>query len=310
MSVIAVLGTVVLLGGPARADWFPGDPAKYVQLPDLNQNVPVGVISGMDVNATWFGVSNTTQPTPPFIKVLADDFPCTSTGPITGIHVWGSWLNDQMNPNTTFSLSIYANNPGSSANGGYSYPDNTPPSPLWSMAFPPGSYIPLVYKTDDPEQFYDPNTNQIIGADTTAYEYNFNIPQALAFTQTGTLSNPAVYWLSLQAEVPPDPTTGGVDVFGWKTSVDHFGDAAVFADTNLPLSAGGTLIGPAPPPVFWQDMTYPAANPNKGNIDLAFVIATNPVPEPGTLALLAGGGLVLLVGAWRRVRGLLAVAPL
>src|SRR5205085_7160156 len=39
--------------------------------------------------------------------VLADDFICTNTGPVTDIHIWGSWLNDLVDPTPTFWLGIY-----------------------------------------------------------------------------------------------------------------------------------------------------------------------------------------------------------
>ncbi len=53
--------------------------SKYQQLPDLST-------TGMDVNAT----SNS----PTYLFLLADDFPCYSTGPITNITIWGSWEYD------------------------------------------------------------------------------------------------------------------------------------------------------------------------------------------------------------------------
>ncbi len=254
------------------ADWPNGDPTKYVQLPDLNP-LP-GTVTGMDVNATWQVTAVPPQPVLPFVKVLADDFPCTTTGPITGIHVWGSWLNDQINPNTTFHLSIHADVPGNSAAGVYSYPGNV----LWQEDFTPGNYISKPYATAT-ELFYDPNTDRVIGNDTQVIQYNFAIPPSKAFVQQGTTANPMVYWLDVQATVP------GTEVFGWKTSVNHWNDDAAFADTTLPLSMGGSLYGPAPAPVYWQDMHYPAGHPYAGqSIDLSFAITT--VPEPASLGLL------------------------
>src|SRR5947209_8506514 len=44
----------------------------------------------------WHGLSN-----------CADDFLCRSYGNITDIHIWGSWLNDQVDPNTTFELKFW-----------------------------------------------------------------------------------------------------------------------------------------------------------------------------------------------------------
>src|SRR3990172_9328291 len=92
----------------------------YPQLPDLTS-------TGMDVNAT-------------FPKVLADDFLCTSTGPITDIHIWGSWLNDNRPPVANFRLSIHADIPAG-PNNPYSRPgEQLWPGPLdageWSVSSP------------------------------------------------------------------------------------------------------------------------------------------------------------------------------
>jgi hypothetical protein len=293
LTMIVLVGTSLFLSVPAHADWNPSMPAKYVQMPDLNP-IP-GAISGMDVNATWQVTNVPPTPIYPYVKVLADDFPCTTTGPITDIHIWGSWLNDVDNPNTTFHLSIHADVPVNTANP-YSHPGQV----LWQQDFTPGNYIPkFLGSVVAPESFYDPNQNLVIGTDTHVWQYNFAIPQASAFVQQGTATNPMVYWLDVQAVVP------GREVFGWKTSdlvqSPHFGDDAVYADSTLPLSSPyfGSLYGPAPTPVFWQDMHYPAGNIYAGqSIDLAFVITT--VPEPGTLALLGCGLVGLFCYAWRK----------
>ena len=76
MKRLAVIAVVLALTVPAAADWFPEQPAKWVQFPDLDY-------TGIDVNATA-----------PYI--LADDFLCIETGPITDIHIWGSWYHDML----------------------------------------------------------------------------------------------------------------------------------------------------------------------------------------------------------------------
>ena len=162
-----------------RADWDPAQPAKYVQLPNLTS-------TGMDVNATWlFDVTQppTAPPQPiyPFQKILADDFPCYQTGPITDIHLWGSWLGDRKNDNTSFKLSIHTDVPAT---------PNTPSHPgdlKWSWIFKPSEYVVRPYATAQ-ELFYEPNTNAIIGRDTQVWQYNFFIDPATAFIQQGTTS--------------------------------------------------------------------------------------------------------------------------
>src|ERR1700687_681497 len=65
--------------------------------------------------------------------ICADDFICTNTGPITDIHLWGSWLNDRVGTNSiTFWLGIYDDVPASPLNGP-SHPGNL----KWQQWFTP-----------------------------------------------------------------------------------------------------------------------------------------------------------------------------
>jgi hypothetical protein len=280
VSIIAVF-SVISLATAALADWNVGEPAKWVQMPDLTS-------TGMDVNATYRNTGTPPSPQYPYVKVLADDWQCYSTDLITEIHIWGSWLNDQVgHPATTFKLSIHKD-----VAAGFDAPYSHPGEVLWQRSFSPGQYQPKSLPTGPSEQFYDPNTDQLLGYDTRVFQYNFTIPESAAFMQRGTSAQPMIYWLDVQAIV-----NSSTAVFGWKTAeVLPDGmqrlDDAVYADTDVP---GGPLIGPAPAPVFWKDMVYPPFNPYWGrSIDLAFVIA----PEPGTLGLLLGGVMLLLRRRW------------
>jgi hypothetical protein len=266
--VLLILLGMAAFAAPAMADWVEGMPAKWVQLPDLTD-------TGMDVNATF-------RPSPtgqggafPFAKVLADDFQCTEPGFITDIHIWGSWLNNQKPTGFSFpiKLSIHADVP-KGPNNTYSYPA-TPA--LWEKVFNPGEYLERPWATAH-ERFYEPNTNQVIGFDDEVFQYNFMIPPALQFFQEGTLTAPKVYWLDVQAMLP-EPF-----VFGWKTSKTQWNDDAVFADTDV---FAGPPVGPAPAPIFWRDMHDPATG---ASIDMSFVV--NSVPEPGTIVMLIGAGVV------------------
>lgn len=263
-----------------RADWNPGDPYKmhYPQLPDLTPH-------GLDVLA---GPSSATTPAQVHEKFLADDWLCTSTGPVTDIHIWGSYNQDIpliANPsNTNFSLVIYDNIPAGVGGANYSRPGQ----PLWSAYVKPTAT--RIYATAQ-EQFFDPNLNAIVGTDTQVWQYNFLLPAATSFHQTA--GN--IYWLGVHHtfDLNGDGVVGIVDAsilasrapsaFGWKTSgVQHFEDDAVWTDVSTFGTANPHVVPVGP----WSELHHPQGGES---LDLAFVITG--VPEPGTIVLLVIGGI-------------------
>src|SRR5688500_17438091 len=82
-TVLCVMSALFLTTAAARADWPNENITKWVQEPDR--------VTGMDVHASF-----PYAPGANFGKILADDFLCTLSGPITDIHIWGSWLNDRL----------------------------------------------------------------------------------------------------------------------------------------------------------------------------------------------------------------------
>lgn len=161
----AWLAGVLALTMTVWADWPNNNPTKWVQLPDLLQ--------GVNINAT--------QP-----LILADDFKCTFTGPITDIHIWGSWLYDVVDPMAVFRLSIHPNIPAGP--GGWSVPGPA----LWSIILPPTGV--RLWATAN-EGFFDPRTMSYLGVDTQVWLYNFILPPDMAFVQ----QEGDIYWLNVSA---------------------------------------------------------------------------------------------------------------
>jgi hypothetical protein len=205
---------------------------KFIQ----NPKVP----GGLDVNASQN-------------LVLADDFMCTNTGPVTDIHLWGSWLQDTVDPATVFTLSIWSDVPKqTNATGGV-----TPSHPgivLWSEPFGPNQYSMCPY-TNSTEQFFDPSLPAIIGGDTRVYYFCF-FPR-VPFRQTGTAALPTNYWLSVNAQT----TAGAQTAFGWHTSYEYYNDVAVW--------------GIAPAPAAWNTMSDLQGAP----LSMAFKLTT-PTNQP------------------------------
>jgi hypothetical protein len=212
--------------------------------------------------------------------VLADDFICTNTGPITDIHLWGSWLNNQVLPNSiTFWIGIFHDAPTNSFTP-YSHPTNL----LWSQCFNPGQYSETFWSPGQ-EYFLDPGPPVIVGGDTNIWYYCFfptNPP-----TQQGNLTAPKTYWLAVFAELPtgtPAPVS-----FGWKTTTNVQNDASVHALWNFDGSCPTNFPGG----LSWQRNIDTGGQP----LDLSFKITTQQTnPCPGTPPTLYCSNMVVECG--------------
>jgi hypothetical protein len=228
--------TILNIGEPAL--FFVPCPEKWEQIPDVSTN-------GLDVRAT--------NP-----KILADDFRCTATGPITQIRIRGSWLNDLVATQACFCLGIWTDIPKAGTN--YSRPGVR----ICNWCFNPGQYSSFIYASNVNEKFYDPNipgTNGLIGSDTIIWEYVFDVPT----NQTCIQTNGNIYWVS----VTMDCVT--TNLFGWKTCPTNFNDDAVFGHVegiNFPL-------------LDWVELRRPGTT---NSLDLSFTVTTTltNLPPPPT----------------------------
>lgn len=222
-----------------RADWRPGDSYKmhFPQLPDPQ---------GWDIEFV----------TPQ--HEVADDWLCTETGPVSDIHFWYSIAQDLPTQIDTVTAIIYKDVPANSAPN--PVPFSHPGEELWRRTFDASQAGSVLYGTGT-QGFADPQQPNFIGWGANDHhqfkQINIVDIQAPFFQQQGT-----VYWLGLYVN-----WTGTQSPAGWKTSLEHFQDDAVYR----------TLQG------SWTELISPTGI----SLDMAFVITS--VPEPTTLLLLLIG---------------------
>ncbi|MBU1676192.1 hypothetical protein KKA85_10475 [bacterium] len=140
---------------------------------------------------------------------------------------------------------------------------------LWWHEFGPADFGVEMYAGDIEEGFMYPPEDYIMPGDWTCWLYKFHVDPHLAFHQEGTEVDPVIYWLDLKA-FPLDPEAQ----FGWKTSLNHWNDDAVWG------------MGAEPYPGPWFELRYPPNHEMWGqSIDLAFAIMEDvitAVPDQDT----------------------------
>ena len=195
--------------------------------------------------------------------MIADDFQCMASGPITDIHIWGAFRDDVRPPlgsgSLTFDLSLYADvpDPDQQDPSNWSHPGRR----LWTKTFAPGQYAKprWLWSLSDHQWWHDPATGLWqYQADQQCFQYDFYINPEEAFQQhEGT-----IYWLGVEVQ-QGEP---GAWSFGWKSSGDHWHDDAVWYDTRGEPQ--------------WKELRYGGQHPLFGeSMDLAFAI-TGPAPAP------------------------------
>ncbi len=220
---------VPVAAGEGPCDWLTGGPHKmhWPQPPDLSA-------AGIDVSDVG--------------TILADDFKCTASGPISRIHIWGSFADDLLPTRglegMSFEVSIYANSPATAD------APSRPGTSLWTRTFGPGQYaVRMVH--DGPEGWCDPLRDSYLRDNhRQAYQFNFCPDKDPFVQQEGT-----VYWLAVKGLEPAN----AAHRFGWKSTSPEFrwNYDAVYRAT------GGS----------WRTLAYPTGHESAGqSLDLAFVI--------------------------------------
>ncbi|MBN2270713.1 MAG: S8 family serine peptidase, partial [Sedimentisphaerales bacterium] len=220
---------------------------------------------GMDIACDIFD-----YPGPSVQRRLADDFLCTTTGPITKVVLYASWKADSKATLGRIHLAIYSDIPDPDGDGPAF---STPGYLLWEKDFysVQEDFTESRYYTIPPMTmpgkawWWDPagGNAPVQNDDKETWRYDIPINRTEAFVQQGDPCEPVVYWLGVHVyfggfiPVPSDPG------FGWKTSLisEAWNDAAVYSN-----DAGST----------WSRLKYPMGLPAIGeNIDLAFEILGN-----------------------------------
>lgn len=213
--------------------------------------------------------------------IMADDWVCPDGVPIAGIRWWGSYWNPPSPGNFTpyssyqnnalpgvekFTINIYENEAGS---GSMPF-DHPSPILLASWDFSVGSFT---------ETKIDTVSSPV---ETDIYEYsvllsNHDLNPTHGSPVTFDQKEGSTYWLSIVTTMSPNSPDRQ---WGWRESTVHNGSYAVQA---IPLVAG--TLTPWYIPCGGHDMSFELL----------------PVPEPGSLLVLASG-LIGLVGAVTRSR--------
>ncbi|MEF8874037.1 MAG: hypothetical protein V5A88_05130, partial [Candidatus Thermoplasmatota archaeon] len=195
VCIMFINASFVVLAGTGTADWEEGDGHKmhYPQLPDEK---------GKDVYAS---INTTNTPN----GYIADDWKCSSTGPVSEIHFWGAWRNDSASSIDNFEIKIAK---------------DTPDNLVWTRTFEQSEFNvtgPFVGNASWHNPFAPPG----VGLEEQYFQYNIeNINDPYIQTRG------EKYWLIIGANVSSPQQTN----WGWRTtSTDYlYGDGAHYRQTD------------------------------------------------------------------------------
>jgi outer membrane protein assembly factor BamB len=149
--------------------------------------------------------------------VVADDWLCTESGAVNEIHFWMSAQGGYGNIMTinSITVSVHADIPASQSPTGYSMPSEPP---LWEQIFLPSQFSMSAF-LHYPQGWYSPGDSIVqIQDHYTCFQVDIDILDQPFIQQQGT-----IYWLKLMISSQSPEIR-----FGWKSSLDHWNDDAVW----------------------------------------------------------------------------------
>ncbi len=249
-NLVLATGALMLLVAPAMADWAPGDGHKmhFPQLPDPE---------GWDIDIT-------------LPNIVADDWKCSQTGPVTDVHIWFSVEGEDGSLAATteafdafegLHLSIHKDIPDPDGDG----PEFSMPGELlWErdvtdVTIPEVPGQGLQGWANPPEEVWRPGDHVLF---MQANMIDIEDP----FIQR----EGEIYWLDVGVKMRE-----GYDgpKIGWKTSLEQWNDDAVY------IGLDGN----------WNEL-WEFGEVGGRSLDMAFVITG--IPEPSSLVLVLIAGLI------------------
>ncbi|MGA2092607.1 MAG: C25 family cysteine peptidase [Sedimentisphaerales bacterium] len=194
-------------------------------------------------------------------KIVADDFRCLGTMPITSIHWWGSyhgWEQPGLPPDNlpiAWRIAFWSNVPAFSP----------PPEPNLPYSYPfillhsfqvPAARVTMTQVAQDQYFGYYPND--------TCFKYSLTLEPNEIFRQNdfNNLTKDNIYWLSITAVYDQQQTQPPYYPWGWKSRAWHWMDDSVTFNLPIEPMSGQTLnpytIIPIKDPVFQEsfDMSF------------------------------------------------------
>ncbi|NIP24717.1 MAG: hypothetical protein GWN67_29290 [Phycisphaerae bacterium] len=215
----------------------------------------------LPVYCGWDEPSYLDQPpgAPVIMKVVADDYRCLGSMPVTSVHWWGSYVGwdkpepPQPSPNS-WLIGFWSNIPAGAVVD-YSYPEKL----LWYVRVPAGRVQEeLVGRDEFP---LNPDLPQ-----DTCFQYYVDLQPHEIFWQDEFINQTKdnIFWISIVAVYP-----GNIQVphiWGWKTRPWHWMDDAVTFNPDPQIQPNDVLTPDIIRPIEYQGESY----------DMAFELDTDP----------------------------------